>query len=316
MRAVRSPSGRFTSLRLELTANACPSPVNSGDAAYFGAVEQQHSAHTGGKDPGQGPGREQGQAQKQGRRQRRPRGNKPRAAAAAAAAAAPGTAAGTASDGPAASAHTPGSADGRPGADPADRPAESTASATREPRRRGAGALRQEAAALYQAQLRFPLVPAPVTDAFSWLPRARLTALGSGLLSVVLMLLAGAGDKWLLDSSPTVYGCAFVAVCVACAAWVRPTELIAGPVSVPLAFTAGLFFISGGSGGQGIVERLTNLFPVLAVNAGWLYAGTLVAVLVVTIRKIALMVQQSRVRALMEAEDAEEEAAETEADGR
>jgi uncharacterized protein DUF6542 len=293
--SVPGGSGRSTSLRLELTANACPSPVNSGDAAYVGAVEQQHSAHTGGKDPGQGPGQgqEQGQepghSQSRGQRQRRPRGTKPRAAAAAAA---PAT-------GPAASpvspAHTPDSANGP------DR---------REPRRRAAaGAVRHEAAALYQAQLRFPLIPAPLTDALSWLPRARLTALGSGLMGVLLMVLAGAADKWLLNGSATVYGGAFLLVCVACSVWVRPTDLVAAPVAVPLAFTAGLFFISGGAGNQGLTERLTNLFPVLAVNAVWLYAGTLVAVLLVSVRKVALMVQRSRVRALMEAEDAEEEAA-------
>ncbi|SCK26129.1 DUF6542 domain-containing protein [Streptomyces sp. WMMB 322] len=169
--------------------------------------------------------------------------------------------------------------------------------------------MRQEAAALYQAQLRFPLIPAPLTDALSWLPRARLTALGDGLLAVLLMLLTGAADRWLLGSSPTVYGAAFLVVCLVCAAWVRPTDLVATPVAVPLAFTAGLFFISGGTGSQSLTERLTNLFPVLAVNALWLYSGTLLAVLVVTVRKIALMIQQSRVRALMEAEDAEDEAA-------
>jgi hypothetical protein len=78
---------------------------------------------------------------------------------------------------------------------------------------------------------------------------------------------------------------------------------------VPLAFTAGLFLVSGGTGSQSLTEHLTNLFPALAVNAVWLYSGTLLAVLVVTVRKIALMVQKSRVRALMEAEDAEDEAA-------
>ncbi|WP_314171888.1 DUF6542 domain-containing protein [Streptomyces winkii] len=261
-------------------------------------MEQQHSAHTGGKDPGQGPGQgqepgqSQGHSQNEGQRQRRPRSTAPRAAAAAAA--------GPPASPPVSSARTPDSASG------------AAAPAGRERRRRpggGAGAVRQEAAALYQAQLRFPLIPAPLTDAVSWLPRARLTALGSGLLGVLLMLLAGAADRWLLGGTPAVYGGAFLVVCVACAAWVRPTDLVTAPVAAPLAFTSGLFFISGGAGDQGIKDRLTNLFPVLAVNAVWLYAGTLLAVLIVTMRKIALMVQQSRVRALMEAEDAEDEAA-------
>ncbi|MCH6162343.1 DUF6542 domain-containing protein [Streptomyces marispadix] len=304
-------------------------------------MEQQHSAHTGGKDPGQGqgPGQEQGrtrkrsqgpsqnpsqgpsqsrgQSQSQGpsgneenRRRRPSRGARSRNGTASASSAGPadssaGSASGSASGSPA------GPSSGSPAAFSADEHTSvaSVGGAVRESRRRGGGAVRQEAAALYQAQLRFPLIPAPLTEALSWLPRARLTALGSGLLGVLLMVLTGAADDWLLGGSSTVYGGAFVVVSVACASWVRPTDLVAAPVAVPLAFTAGLFLISGGAGHQSYMDRMTNLFPALAVNAFWLYAGTLVAVLIVTARKVALMVQQSRVRALMEAEDAEEEAA-------
>lgn len=286
--------------------------MNSGDAAYVGAVEQQHSAHTGGKDPGQGPGQgqEQGKSPSREHRRRPPWGTKQRSADGAASPAGPaggpshtpasvnGSVNGSASGSGSGSANGSGSADGY---------------TSREARRRApAGAVRQEAAALYQAQLRFPLIPAPLTDVFSWLPRARLTALGSGLLGVLLMVLTGAADKWLLDGSHTVYGTAFLFVSVLCASWVRPTDLVAAPVAVPLAFTAGLLFLGGATRDQGLTERVTNLFPALAVNAVWLYAGTLLAVLVVTVRKVALMVQRSRVRALMEAEDAAEEAAETE----
>jgi hypothetical protein len=304
-------------------------------------VEQQHSAHTGGKDPGQGQGsgQEQGRTRKrsqgpsqnpsqgqqegrvpsenqgssgneENRRRRSSRGAKSRNGTAAASSA--GAAADAPADAPAGSAGSSAGPSAGPSA--AERAPGASLGAVRESRRRtGTGAVRQEAAALYQAQLRFPLIPAPLTEALSWLPRARLTALGSGLLGVLLMLLAGAADDWLLGGSSTVYGGAFIAVSVACASWVRPTDLVAAPVAVPLAFTAGLFLISGGAGHQSYTDRLTNLFPALAVNAFWLYAGTLVAVLIVTARKVALMVQQSRVRALMEAEDAEEEAAQ--ADG-
>lgn len=250
------------------------------DAAYVGTVEQQHSAHSGRKGPGQAQGQGHGQPQGQGRGggPRRRKGAKPRAAAAAAAA-----------QGPAAA----------PLAPPAPSP--------REPRRRREPeAVRQEAAALYHAQLRFPLIPPQLTGALSWLPRARLTALGSGLLGVVLMVLAGGIDRLLLESSATVYGGAFIMVSVVCAAWVRPADLFTAPVAVPLAFTAGLFFISGGAGTEGFTGRLTSLFPALAVNAVWLYAGTLTATLIVLVRKVALVVQRSRARALEEALDDDE----------
>ncbi|WP_181764394.1 DUF6542 domain-containing protein [Streptomyces albidus (ex Kaewkla and Franco 2022)] len=211
---------------------------------------------------------------------RRRKGAKPRAAAAAAA------------GGEAASPLT-----GAPGSMP------------REARRRGdSGAVRQETAALYHAQLRFPLIPARLTDALSWLPRARLTALGTGLLAVLLMVLAGVLDRLLLSNSMPAYGSAFVLVCVACASWVRPADLFTAPVAAPLAFTAGLAFISGGAGTEGFMGHLTSLFPALAVNAVWLYGGTLIAGLIVLVRKVGLIVQRSRARALDEAlEDAESE---------
>jgi hypothetical protein len=147
-----------------------------------------------------------------------------------------------------------------------------------------------------------------LTDALSWLPRARLTALGTGLLGVLLMMLAGGIDRLLLGNSMTAYGSAFILVSTACAAWVRPADLFTAPVAAPLAFTAGLLFVSGGAGTEGFMGHVTNLFPALAVNAVWLYAGTLVAGLVVFVRKVGLIVQRSRARALEEAqEDAEAE---------
>jgi hypothetical protein len=257
--------------------------VNSGDAAYVGAVEQQHSARNGRKGPGQAQG--QGNGRKPGQNDQgdgpgRRKGAKPEAAAAA---------------------PTRGGPSAPPSAPPS---AAAPAPSSRESRRRGdTDATRQEAAALYHAQLRFPLIPARLTNAFSWLPRARLTALGSGLLAVLLMALAGGIDKLLMHSSTTLYGGAFLLVCVICAAWVRPADLFTAPVSAPLAFTAGIAFISGDTGNEGFMGRLTSLFTALAVNAVWLYAGTLTSGLVVLVRKLALVVQRSRARAFERAQE-------------
>jgi len=222
-------------------------------------VDQQHSARTG----RQGPGQEPEQSRSKGRGPWR-RGAKPRAAAAAAATGVPD-----------ASPAAPGSPQGAP--------------------RRGRGAgPHQESAALYRVQARHPFLPAAVSDAFSWLPRARLTALGAGLLAVLLMSLTGGLVGLLLDDSLSVYGTVFLLVSVACAAWVRPAQLFTAPVAVPLAYAAGLLFISGGAGNEGFRGHLVGLFPALAVTAVWLYAGTLAAVLVALVRKLALMAQRSR----------------------
>ncbi|GGO50243.1 hypothetical protein GCM10012287_29570 [Streptomyces daqingensis] len=244
-------------------------------------MEQQHSAHAGRKGPGQARGQGTGPAQgrRQGDRERGRKGTEPRAAAAASSPAVPGS---------------------KPAASAKPSPAPASARARR---RGGSEAAGTEAAALYHAQLRFPLVPARLTDSLSWLPRARLTALGVGTVAVLLMLIAGGTSRLLFDGSVPFYGGAFLVTCTLCAGWVRPADLWTAPVAVPLAFTAGLLLISGGPGTQGIAEQLASLFPALAVNALWLYAGTLLAAFVVLVRKAGLVVQRSRLRALTKAQE-------------
>ncbi|MFE9635540.1 DUF6542 domain-containing protein [Streptomyces sp. NPDC006463] len=119
------------------------------------------------------------------------------------------------------------------------------------------------------------------------LPQPRLTGLGGGLFSCVAMMLAG-GICWLLfDSSLFVYGLLFVPVAAATALWVRPADLITAPITVPIAFAAGVWPISGGSGGFG--GQLMGLVSALSLHAGWLYAGTLAAALIAVVRKAVLI---------------------------
>jgi hypothetical protein len=101
------------------------------------------------------------------------------------------------------------------------------------------------------------------------------------------MLLLGCLDQLLLDGSPTVYGVLFLPVCAACALWMRPADLVTAPVSVPIAFALGAVPLSGGPDGLG--GRIMGVLTTLAVQAGWLYGGTLVAGLIVTVRKLMLM---------------------------
>ncbi|MCT2591961.1 hypothetical protein LHJ74_18995 [Streptomyces sp. N2-109] len=138
----------------------------------------------------------------------------------------------------------------------------------------------------YRALSRLARLPRAQALAVAWsrLPNPRLTALGSGLLGVLAMLLVGGLDALLLDSA-AAYGVCFLLVSAFCALWVRPADLIAAPVSAPLAFTAGLFFTSPGS--DGFSGTLMGLVSGLSLQAGWVYAGTLLAGLIALVRRIA-----------------------------
>ncbi|MFJ2749040.1 DUF6542 domain-containing protein [Streptomyces sp. NPDC087297] len=119
------------------------------------------------------------------------------------------------------------------------------------------------------------------------MPRPRLTGLGGGLFACATMVLV-AGICWLLfGSSLFVYGLLFLPVAAATALWVRPADLITAPIGVPIAFAAGVWPISGGSGGFG--GQLMGLVSALSLHAGWLYAGTLVAALIAVVRKAVLI---------------------------
>lgn len=124
-----------------------------------------------------------------------------------------------------------------------------------------------------------------LTTAMSRLPAPRLTALGAGVLAVLLMTVVGALDALLLDGSPAVYGVFFVLVSAASAGWVRPAELYGAPVAAPLAYVAGLFFVS--PGGEGFGNTVMGLVSGLSLQAGWVYGGTCVAGVIALVRRIA-----------------------------
>ncbi|WP_328679454.1 hypothetical protein OG226_19280 [Streptomyces sp. NBC_01261] len=124
------------------------------------------------------------------------------------------------------------------------------------------------------------------------LPNPRLTGLGGGLFCAAVMFVLGCIDQFLFGASLTVYGVLFVPVCVLTAVWIRRGDLLTAPVVVPIAFAVGLFPVADGSGGLG--NRLMGLFTGLATQAGWLYAGTLVAGLIATVRRVRLLRRRRR----------------------
>ncbi|MEU7567733.1 DUF6542 domain-containing protein [Streptomyces fradiae] len=127
------------------------------------------------------------------------------------------------------------------------------------------------------------------------LPQPRLTGLGGGLFAASAMLLVGCLDWLLFDGSPLVYGLLFLPVSAATALWVRGADLVTAPISVPIAFAVGVMPIAGGEGGFG--GHAMALVTALAVHAGWLYGGTLVAGLITCVRKVRLMGRRQRAAA-------------------
>jgi hypothetical protein len=55
-------------------------------------------------------------------------------------------------------------------------------------------------------------------------------------------------------------------------------------VAVPIAFAVGLFPVADGD--TGFLSRMMGLVTGLATQAGWLYGGTLVAGVIVLVRRV------------------------------
>ncbi|WP_046503865.1 DUF6542 domain-containing protein [Streptomyces odonnellii] len=126
------------------------------------------------------------------------------------------------------------------------------------------------------------------------LPNPRFTGLGAGLFAAATMLGIAFLDRLLLDGAPLVYGVLFLPVSAVTALWVRTADLVTAPIGVPIAFAVGIFPLAESSGGFG--GHAMALVTALAVHAGWLYGGTLVAGLIATVRKVREMAHRQRAR--------------------
>ncbi|MGW6738038.1 DUF6542 domain-containing protein [Streptomyces sp. NPDC055013] len=134
----------------------------------------------------------------------------------------------------------------------------------------------------------------PAPRALRRFPNPRLTGLGSGLFCGAVMVVLGYLDSLLFGASLTLYGVLFVPVCVLTAVWVRRGDLMTPPVVLPIAFAVGLLAVSDHGGG--INGHLMGLFTGLATQAGWLYAGTLIAGLIVVVRRVRLVARSEAAR--------------------
>lgn len=148
--------------------------------------------------------------------------------------------------------------------------------------RRGPGGVRRPAPG--GGRTARPVPEARPAAAGGPLPNPRLTGLGSGLFCLAAMFLLGWVDQLLFGASPTVYGVLFLPVCVLTALWVREGDVLTAPVVVPIAFAVGLLPVA--EDGGGLLGRLMGLVTGLATQAGWLYAGTLAAGVIVLVRRV------------------------------
>lgn len=121
-----------------------------------------------------------------------------------------------------------------------------------------------------------------------------LTGLGAGLFAAAAMFLIGCLDQLLFDGEPLVYGVLFLPVSALTALWVRTADLVTAPISVPIAFAFGTIPISGGTSGFG--GQTMAVVTALAVQAGWLYGGTLIAGVIASVRKVRQMGRRQRAR--------------------
>lgn len=146
--------------------------------------------------------------------------------------------------------------------------------------------------AVYRVAARPARTAPPVVLALRRLPNPRLTGIGGGLFGAAVMFVLGCLDELLFGGAAVVYGLLFLPVSALTALWVRDADLVTAPISVPIAFAVGVVPISGGTGGIG--GQTMAVITSLAVHAGWLYGGTLVAGLITCVRKVRMMSRRRR----------------------
>ncbi|WUJ98540.1 hypothetical protein OHT02_25860 [Streptomyces platensis] len=146
-----------------------------------------------------------------------------------------------------------------------------------------------ESSAVYRAGSR-PPAAAPPDDPRRRMPAAKLTGLGCWLLATLALLAFAFVDRLLFGGAPAAYGVCYLLVGIGAALWIRPYDLICAPVTLPIAFALGALPIQ--HGGDGFEGLLMGLFTVLALNAGWLYAGTLVCALLAILRRALLIARR------------------------
>ncbi|MFJ1938360.1 DUF6542 domain-containing protein [Kitasatospora sp. NPDC088160] len=122
----------------------------------------------------------------------------------------------------------------------------------------------------------------------------RLTAIGTGVAAVLATLAVAGLDRLLFDGLGWLFGLGYLAVCFQLAVRVRYVDLLAAPISGPIAFALALLLL-GPVTSSGVTAQVVALATGLALRASWLFSGTGLAALIVLARFVAQRrIQRSR----------------------
>ncbi|MER8102074.1 DUF6542 domain-containing protein [Kitasatospora sp. NPDC094016] len=122
----------------------------------------------------------------------------------------------------------------------------------------------------------------------------RLTAIGTGVAAMLATLAVAGLDRLLFDGLGWLFGVGYLAVCFQLAVRVRYVDLLAAPISGPIAFALALLLL-GPVTSSGVTAQVVALATGLALRAGWLFSGTGLAALIVLARFVAQRrIQRSR----------------------
>ncbi|MFD5462805.1 DUF6542 domain-containing protein [Kitasatospora sp. NPDC127059] len=114
----------------------------------------------------------------------------------------------------------------------------------------------------------------------------RLTAIGTGVVAVLATLAVAGLDRVLFDDLGWLFGLGYLMVCFQLAVRVRYADLLAAPISGPIAFALGLLLLAPVTS-EGVTAQVVALATGLALRAGWLFSGTGLAALIVLARFVA-----------------------------
>ncbi|MFJ9696736.1 DUF6542 domain-containing protein [Kitasatospora sp. NPDC101183] len=114
----------------------------------------------------------------------------------------------------------------------------------------------------------------------------RLTAIGTGVAAVLATLAVAGVDRLLFGGLGWLFGLGYMVVCFQLAVRVRYADLLAAPISGPIAFAVAMLALAPVNS-PGVTAQVVALATGLALRAGWLFSGTGLAALIVLARFIA-----------------------------
>ncbi|MFC5662365.1 DUF6542 domain-containing protein [Kitasatospora misakiensis] len=114
----------------------------------------------------------------------------------------------------------------------------------------------------------------------------RLTAVGAGVVALPATVAVAGLDRLAFGGLGLLFGVGYLLVCFQLAVRVRYADLLAAPISGPIAFAAALLLF-GPVTSSGVTAQVVGLATNLATRAGWLFSGTGLAAAIVLARFVA-----------------------------